>query len=120
MARARSARARTDGAVRDLPRGLHQLGVVRCVTRAIGHPWLWLQEVTSTFFIYGIFIGAAAATRRNDHLYLTAMTEAMTGALRLIVESLQPAGRARGRAVHGLFRLHQFPARVSAASACRR
>ena len=21
-------------------------------------PWLWLQEVTSTFFTYGIFIGA--------------------------------------------------------------
>ena len=26
------------------------------VTREIGRPWLWLQEVTSTFFIYGIFI----------------------------------------------------------------
>src|SRR5213078_4419765 len=22
------------------------------VTRTIGHPWLWLQEVTSTLFIY--------------------------------------------------------------------
>jgi len=29
------------------------------VTREIGRPWLWLQEVTSTFFIYGIFIAAA-------------------------------------------------------------
>ena len=38
------------------------------VTRSIGHPWLWLQEVTSTFFIYAIFIGAAVATRRNDRL----------------------------------------------------
>ena len=27
------------------------------VTRTIGHPWLWLQEATMTFFIYGIFIG---------------------------------------------------------------
>src|SRR5665811_2097606 len=43
------------------------------VTRTIGHPWLWLQEVTSTLFIYAIFIGAAVATRRNDHLYLTAV-----------------------------------------------
>ena len=33
------------------------------VTREIGHPWLWLQEVTQTFFIYAIFIGAAVATR---------------------------------------------------------
>jgi TRAP-type C4-dicarboxylate transport system permease small subunit len=55
-------------------------------TRTIGHPWLWLQEVTSTFFVYGIFIGAAVATRRNDHLYLTAVAETLQGAARLVVE----------------------------------
>jgi len=58
------------------------------VTRTIGHPWLWLQEATSTFFIYGIFIGTAAATRRNDHLYLTALAEAMHGPMRLVIEIL--------------------------------
>ena len=58
------------------------------VTRTIGHPWLWLQEVTSTFFIYGIFAGAAVATRRNDHLYLTAVSEAMHGRARLAVETV--------------------------------
>src|SRR5260370_19548805 len=57
-------------------------------TRTIGHPWLWLQEVTSTFFVYGIFIGAAVATRRNDHLHLTAVTETLHGANRLVVEIL--------------------------------
>src|SRR5690348_635670 len=56
------------------------------ITRTIGHPWLWLQEVTSTLFIYAIFIGAATATRRNDHLYLTAISEAMHGTPRLILE----------------------------------
>jgi TRAP-type C4-dicarboxylate transport system permease small subunit len=56
------------------------------VTRTIGHPWLWLQEVTSTFFIYAIFIGAAVATRRNDHLYLTAVAEALHGTPRLVAE----------------------------------
>src|SRR6201981_3980764 len=56
------------------------------VTRTIGHPWLWLQEVTSTLFIYAIFIGAAVATRRNDHLYLTAISESMHGTSRVIVE----------------------------------
>src|ERR1700686_821062 len=56
------------------------------LTRSIGHPWLWLQEVTSTLFIYGIFIGAAVATRRNDHLYLTALADALHGTRRLIVE----------------------------------
>ncbi len=53
------------------------------VTRTIGHPWLWLQEVTSTFFTYGVFIGAAVAVRRNDHLSLSAITEAMSGRSRL-------------------------------------
>jgi TRAP-type C4-dicarboxylate transport system permease small subunit len=56
------------------------------LTRTLGRPWLWLQEVTSTLFVYGIFIGTAVATRRNDHLYLTAVAEAMHGASRLLVE----------------------------------
>ncbi len=56
------------------------------VTRTIGTPWLWLQEATMTFFIYGIFIGVGAATRRNDHLYLAVLAEAMTGNRRLFFE----------------------------------
>jgi TRAP-type C4-dicarboxylate transport system permease small subunit len=58
------------------------------VTRTVGHPWLWLQEVTQTFFIYAIFTGAAVATRRNDHLYLTAFADALHGKPRLVVEIL--------------------------------
>ena len=56
------------------------------VTRTIGHPWLWLQEVTSTLFVYGIFIGFAVATRRNDHLCLTAVSESMHGRARIVAE----------------------------------
>jgi TRAP-type C4-dicarboxylate transport system permease small subunit len=56
------------------------------VTRTIGRPWLWLQEVTMTFFIYGVFIGAAAATRRNDHLYLAVLAESLSGRKRLVFE----------------------------------
>jgi len=56
------------------------------VTRTIGRPWLWLQEVTSTFFIYAIFVGTAVASRRNDHLYLTAFADALHGTPRLVVE----------------------------------
>ena len=56
------------------------------VTRTIGHAWLWLQEVPQTFFIYAIFTGAAVATRRNDHLYLTAVAEALHGKPRLVAE----------------------------------
>ena len=56
------------------------------ITREIGRPWLWLQEVTSTFFIYAIFTGTAIATRRNDHLYLTAIADTLTGTARTMVE----------------------------------
>jgi TRAP-type C4-dicarboxylate transport system permease small subunit len=56
------------------------------VTRASGHPLLWVQEAIMTFFIYGIFLGVAAATRRNDHLYLAVLAESMTGNRRLFFE----------------------------------
>lgn len=58
------------------------------VTRTIGHPWLWLQEVTSVQFIYCTFVGTAVAVRRNDHLLLTAITGAMRGRLRLFFETM--------------------------------
>lgn len=56
-------------------------------SRTLGRPLLWLQEVTMTFFIYGVFAGMAAATRRNDHLYLAALAESMTGGKRLFFET---------------------------------
>src|SRR5262245_34986517 len=55
--------------------GFSVLVMCDIVTRTIGRPWLWLQEATMTFFIYGIFIGVSAATRRNDHLYLAVLAE---------------------------------------------
>ena len=57
------------------------------VTRTIGSPWLWLQEVTSAFFIYGAFFGLAVATRRADHLMLSAITESFTGVTRQVLET---------------------------------
>ena len=56
------------------------------VTREIGRPWLWLQEVTSAFFTYAIFLGTAVAVRRNDHLCLSAITEALSGRTRMGLE----------------------------------
>jgi TRAP-type C4-dicarboxylate transport system permease small subunit len=56
------------------------------VTREIGHPWLWLQEVTSAFFTYGIFCGTGIAVRRNDHLYLAAIAERLDGWSRTSLE----------------------------------
>jgi len=56
------------------------------LTRTLGHPWLWLQQVTTAFFAWGVFVGMAAATRRNDHFYLTEITKRMTGAPRTAIE----------------------------------
>jgi TRAP-type C4-dicarboxylate transport system permease small subunit len=61
------------------------------VTRTIGRPWLWLQEVTMTFFIYGVFVGAAWPPRRNDHLYLAVLAESMSGRKRLAFETFNRA-----------------------------
>jgi TRAP-type C4-dicarboxylate transport system permease small subunit len=61
------------------------------VARVVGHPLLWPQEVTSAFFIYGVFIGASVATRRNDHLQLLALTESMSGATRRVLEVMNRA-----------------------------
>ncbi len=56
------------------------------VTRALGHPLFWAQETMMSFFIYGIFAGVAAATRRNDHLYLAVLAESLSGNKRLFFE----------------------------------
>jgi TRAP-type C4-dicarboxylate transport system permease small subunit len=57
------------------------------VTREIHAPWLWLQQVTTGFFAWGIFIGMAAAVRRNDHLYLVEITKRLRGPRRTFMES---------------------------------
>ena len=56
------------------------------VTRQIGHPWLWLQQLTSGCFVYGIFLGMALAARRNEHMYLSEIVQSMHGASRRNIE----------------------------------
>ena len=56
------------------------------LTRTAGRPWLWLQQVTTAFFAWGVFLGMAAATRRNDHFYLTEITKRLTGSVRSAIE----------------------------------
>lgn len=57
------------------------------VTRTVGHPWLWLQQATTAFFAWGVFVGMAVAVRRNDHIYLAEITKTMTGTKRLAIET---------------------------------
>lgn len=57
------------------------------LTRQIGHPFLWLQLVTTGFFGWGVFIGMATATRRMDHLNLVEITKHMSGPRRTFIET---------------------------------
>ena len=69
------------------------------VTREIGAPWLWLQQVTTGFFAWGVFIGMAAATRRNDHLNLVEITKRLNGPQAHLHGELQPPRRAAASAL---------------------
>jgi TRAP-type C4-dicarboxylate transport system permease small subunit len=58
------------------------------LTRTIGHPWLWLQQATTAFFAWGVFVGMAAATRRHDHIYLAEITRRLRGPRRTTIETV--------------------------------
>ena len=73
--------------------GVCMFGFTLCVffdvtTRTLGHPWLWLQQVTTAFFTWGVFIGMAAASRRLDHIYLAEITRRLAGTKRQVLETL--------------------------------
>jgi TRAP-type C4-dicarboxylate transport system permease small subunit len=73
--------------------GVCMFGFTLCVffdvtTRTIGQPWLWLQQVTTAFFAWGVFVGMAAATRRLDHIYLAEITRRLTGTRRQAIETV--------------------------------
>lgn len=55
-------------------------------TRLLQAPWLWLQQVTTGFFAYGIFLGMAVASRRGEHMYLTEFVANLSGAIRRKLE----------------------------------
>lgn len=58
------------------------------VTREIGRPWLWLQQFTTGFFAWGVFVGIGLASRRNDHMYLAEIVQSLEGAKRRNIEVL--------------------------------
>ncbi len=56
------------------------------VTRLLQAPWLWLQQATTAFFAYGVFIGMAVASRRNEHMYLSEFVANLPGPIRRKLE----------------------------------
>src|SRR5262249_38890026 len=55
------------------------------VTREIGAPWLWLQQLTTGCFAWGVFIGIPARTRRHEHLHLAGVLHTLPGRPRTVV-----------------------------------
>src|SRR2546423_14335711 len=54
-------------------------GLCDVVTRRIGAPWLWLQQITTAFFAWGVFLGMAAAARRNGHFFPSGIIQRESG-----------------------------------------
>jgi TRAP-type C4-dicarboxylate transport system permease small subunit len=57
------------------------------VLRDISHPWLTAQEWSLAFFVWGSFLGAAVAFRRDQHFKLAAIAESLHGWARIALET---------------------------------
>ena len=68
------------------PRSKRNPAVPSISATAVHWSWRWRATRSNACASVAIFIGAAVATRRNDHLYLTAISEALHGTPRLVVE----------------------------------
>lgn len=56
---------------------------VNVVTRELNVPILWLQELITAAFIWGIFLGGSVAVRRNEHFRLATFVDSLQGYWRL-------------------------------------
>lgn len=59
---------------------------VDVLTRNLGRSFIVLQEVILGCFVWGVFLGAAAALRRGQHFYLTNWAKRLTGIGRIAME----------------------------------
>jgi len=62
--------------------------LIDVVTRIIGLPVVWLQEVTLGAFVWGVFIGGAVAVRRNEHFLLARIAQSLSGRKRQVIETI--------------------------------
>lgn len=83
----RSLYSRTLGLLTDGLCGLAAAGIVvvvliQIVSRLLGHPMRWSEELTRALFIWMIFIGLAASIRHADSARVTVLMEAFPNSLR--------------------------------------
>jgi len=55
--------------------------------RTLHRPWLNASEFASGFFTWGVFLGMGVAVRRDQHFRLTAVSQALHGTKRLLIET---------------------------------
>jgi TRAP-type C4-dicarboxylate transport system permease small subunit len=60
--------------------------IAEVVLRNLSHPWQEAQEWSVGFFIWGSFLGAAVAVRRDEHFRLAAIASSLKGWWRTSLE----------------------------------
>ena len=72
----------TDGICGLAAAGIVLVVLIQVITRLLGHPMRWSEELTRALFIWMIFIGLAASIRHADAARVTVMMEALPRTLR--------------------------------------
>jgi TRAP-type C4-dicarboxylate transport system permease small subunit len=62
--------------------------LIDVVTRFIGLPITWLQEVSLGAFVWGVFLGGAVAVRRNEHFIVSRIAMSLRGKSRAVLETI--------------------------------
>ena len=73
----------TDGICGAAAAGILCVVLIQVVTRLLGYPMRWSEELTRALFIWMIFIGLAASIRHADAARVTVMMEALPKSLRV-------------------------------------
>lgn len=63
--------------------------LVNVVTRSLSIPIPWLQQLVVAVFVWGTFVGGAAAVRRGKHFRVSALGRGMSGRRRQLVLTFQ-------------------------------
>lgn len=72
----------TDGLCGIAAAGIVVVVLIQIVSRLLGHPMRWSEELTRALFIWMIFIGLAASIRHADSARVTVLMEAFPNSLR--------------------------------------
>ena len=67
--------------------GFTVVEVADVLWRNLHRPWLNANEFAAGFFVWGVFLGMGVAVRRDQHFRLTAISHALRGGRRTLIET---------------------------------